>query len=288
MSENLMPHIRLPKDLDVDCVLLPGDPARADTVASHLEDARLLASNREFRSWQGTYKGKKMLVTSTGIGAASCAIAVEELIQCGVHNLIRIGSCGALQPECTLGDLILVTGAIRDDGTSAAYVEAQYPAIPDFDLLSACRESAVAENIPYHLGICRSHSCLYGDRNPELYSYWAGKRAIASDMETAVLFGTRFPSWCAYCIDFKCCCRLSVLCRGRYWKICCQRGNFHEWGRKRNSYSAGSIHQNPEIIKTKISENHPKNRWYTTFVSCISDDTDKKSRRGRMNHEKDF
>lgn len=129
-----------------------------------------------------------MLVTSTGIGAASCAIAVEELIQCGVHNLIRIGSCGALQPECALGDLIFVTGAIRDDGTSAAYVEAQYPAIPDFDLLSACRESAVAENIPYHLGICRSHSCLYSDRNPELYSYWAGKRAIASDMETAVLF----------------------------------------------------------------------------------------------------
>ena len=55
MSENLMPHIRLPKDLDVDCVLLPGDPARADTVASHLEDSSLLASDREFRSWQGTY-----------------------------------------------------------------------------------------------------------------------------------------------------------------------------------------------------------------------------------------
>ena len=86
------------------------------------------------------------------------------------------------------GRSIFVTGAIRDDGTSAAYVEAQYPAIPDFDLLSACRESAVAENIPYHMGICRSHSCLYGDRNPELYSYWAGKHAIASDMETAALF----------------------------------------------------------------------------------------------------
>ena len=180
MSENLMPHIRLPKDLDVDCALLPGDPARADAVATHLEDAELLASNREFRSWRGTYKGKKVLVTSTGIGAASCAIAVEDLI--------RIGSCGALQPECALGDLILVTGAIRDDGTSTAYVEAQYPAIPDFDLLSACRESAAAEKIPYHMGICRSHSCLYGERNPELYSYWTGKRAVASDMETAVLF----------------------------------------------------------------------------------------------------
>ena len=188
MSENLMPHIRLPKDLDVDCALLPGDPARADAVATHLEDAELLASNREFRSWRGTYKGKKVLVTSTGIGAASCAIAVEELIQCGVRNLIRIGSCGALQPECALGDLILVTGAIRDDGTSTAYVEAQYPAIPDFDLLSACRESAAAKKIPYHMGICRSHSCLYGERNPELYSYWTGKRAVASDMETAALF----------------------------------------------------------------------------------------------------
>ena len=64
MSENLMPHIRLPKDLDVDCALLPGDPARADAVATHLEDAELLASNREFRSWRGTYKGKKVLVTS--------------------------------------------------------------------------------------------------------------------------------------------------------------------------------------------------------------------------------
>ena len=59
MSENLMPHIRLPKDLDVDCVLLPGDPARADTVASHLEDARLLASNREFRSCKAHIRAKK-------------------------------------------------------------------------------------------------------------------------------------------------------------------------------------------------------------------------------------
>ena len=131
-----------------------------------------------------------MLVTSTGIGAASCAIAVEELIQCGVHNLIRIGSCGALQPECALGDLIFVTGAIRDDGTSAAYVEAQYPAIPDFDLLCACRESAVAENIPYHLGICRSHSCfmvigtrnftVIGPENEQLLLIWKPQRYLYS------------------------------------------------------------------------------------------------------------
>ena len=132
-----------------------------------------------------------MLVTSTGIGAASCAIAVEELIKCGIRNLIRIGSCGSLQPECALGDLIFVTGAIRDDGTSAAYVEAQYPAIPDFDLLSACRESAVAENIPYHLGICPAVTAAFmvigtrnftviGPENEQLLLIWKPQRYLYS------------------------------------------------------------------------------------------------------------
>ena len=188
MSENLMPHIRLPKDLDVDCVLLPGDPARADTVASHLEDARLLASNREFRSWQGTYKGKKMLVTSTGIGAASCAIAVEELIQCGVHNLIRIGSCGALQKEIRLGDLILVQGAVRDEGTSRTYIDSIYPAIPDFELMNACAEAAEEEQIPAHVGMARSHDSFYTDREDEIDALWAGRGVLGCDMETAALF----------------------------------------------------------------------------------------------------
>ena len=184
----VMPHLKLRDDLGIQYAILPGDPARVERIAEQLEDVEELEFNREYKSIAGTYRGIRMLAVSTGIGGPSTGIAVEELARIGVTHAIRIGSCGALQPECTLGDLILVTGAIRDDGTSAAYVEAQYPAIPDFDLLSACRESAVAENIPYHLGICRSHSCLYGDRNPELYSYWAGKRAIASDMETAVLF----------------------------------------------------------------------------------------------------
>ena len=159
-----------------------------ERIAEQLEDVEELEFNREYKSIAGTYKGIRVLAVSTGIGGPSTGIAVEELARIGVTHAIRIGSCGALQPECALGDLILVTGAIRDDGTSTAYVEAQYPAIPDFDLLSACRESAAAEKIPYHMGICRSHSCLYGERNPELYSYWTGKRAVASDMETAALF----------------------------------------------------------------------------------------------------
>ena len=188
MSENLMPHIRLPKDLDVDCALLPGDPARADAVATHLEDAELLASNREFRSWRGTYKGKKVLVTSTGIGAASCAIAVEELIQCGVRNLIRIGSCGALQKEIRLGDLILVQGAVRDEGTSRTYIDSIYPAIPDFELMNACVEAAEEEQIPAHVGMARSHDSFYTDREDEIDALWAGRGVLGCDMETAALF----------------------------------------------------------------------------------------------------
>ena len=184
----IMPHLKLSDELNIKYAILPGDPARVDRIAEQLEQVESLAYNREYKSIQGLYKGVPVLAVSTGIGGPSTGIAVEELSRIGVTHAIRIGSCGALQPECALGDLILVTGAIRDDGTSTAYVEAQYPAIPDFDLLSACRESVAAEKIPYHMGICRSHSCLYGERNPELYSYWTGKRAVASDMETAVLF----------------------------------------------------------------------------------------------------
>ena len=74
-----------------------------------------------------------MLAVSTGIGGPSTGIAVEELARIGVTHAIRIGSCGALQKEIRLGDLILVQGAVRDEGTSRTYIDSIYPAIPDFD-----------------------------------------------------------------------------------------------------------------------------------------------------------
>ena len=116
--DEIMPHIRLSREQAADYVLLPGDPQRLDRIAECLEEVEELAYNREYRSLRGVYKGVSVMAVSTGIGGASTTIAVEELARIGAKVMIRIGSCGALKKGIRLGDLILVNGAVRDDGAS--------------------------------------------------------------------------------------------------------------------------------------------------------------------------
>ena len=129
-----------------------------------------------------------MIAMSTGMGGPSTAIGVEELANIGVEAMIRIGSCGALRSGIKLGDLVIVNGAVRDDGTSKAYIEQSYPSIPDTELLMDVIQAAKDKEYPYHVGIGRSHDCLYGDPKNNLDAYWGSKGVISSDMETATLF----------------------------------------------------------------------------------------------------
>ena len=184
----LQPHIQLGEDLGVKYAILPGDPARVGRVAQQLENPRELAFNREYRSIKGTYKGIPVLAMSTGMGGPSVAIAVEELKNIGVTHLIRIGSCGALQEGIGLGDLILVSAAVRDDGASRTYVPEQYPAAADVELLCACIRSARERELRCHVGLARSHDSFYIDNEEEISAYWSKRGVLGSDMETATLF----------------------------------------------------------------------------------------------------
>ena len=186
----IMPHIRLSVGQAAPYALLPGDPARLDRIAPYLSDVQELAYNREYRSIKGLYHGVPVMAVSTGIGGASAAIAVEELSRIGVRGMIRIGSCGALRKGIGLGDLILVNGAVRDDGASSSYVDSKYPAIPDTELLIACMDSAKALGARTHVGIARSHDSFYIDHEEEICAYWSGKGVLGSDMETAAVFVT--------------------------------------------------------------------------------------------------
>lgn len=184
----LQPHIRLDHNHGARCALLPGDPARLDRIQPFLSDVEELAYNREYRSLVGNYQGVRVLALSTGIGGASAGIAVEELKNLGVENLIRIGSCGSLQPQVKIGDLILVSGAVRDDGASKAYIEPIFPAVPDSDLLFACVCAAKNRAIRFHTGIARSHDSFYTDREAEIDAYWFKRGVLGADMETAALY----------------------------------------------------------------------------------------------------
>lgn len=185
---DLTPHIRLDASVNAHCALLPGDPARLDRIKPFLSNVRELAYNREYRSLVGTYNGVKVLAVSTGIGGASAGIAVEELKSIGVTVMVRIGSCGSLQREVKLGDLILVSGAVRDDGASKTYIDPMFPAVPDTDLLFAAVEAAKRRGFSYHVGVARSHDSFYTDFEDEKHAFWSARGVLGSDMETAALY----------------------------------------------------------------------------------------------------
>lgn len=188
MCDNIQPHIRCCSNDAAKYAIMPGDPERVERVKKFLDNPIDIAFNREYKSCSGFYKGVKVMVVSTGIGGASTGIAVEELKNIGVQTLIRIGSCGALQSNIKLGELIIANGAVRDEGTSKAYVESSYPAVPDTDVLISLIESARELECNYYCGKIRSHDSFYTDKEQEIDEYWRKKGILGSDMESAALF----------------------------------------------------------------------------------------------------
>ncbi len=181
-------HIHLDEKIGTKYAILPGDPARLDTLIPFLDDYEEVTFNREYRSITGYYKGIKILGMSTGMGGVSTSIGVEELNNIGITTLIRIGSCGALVPQLQIGDLVISSGCVRDDGTSHSYIRASYPAVPDTDLLFSVIQSARDGGYHYHVGITRSHETFYSEAEISQEEYWRQQNVLCDDMETAPLF----------------------------------------------------------------------------------------------------
>ncbi|WP_279204881.1 nucleoside phosphorylase [Obesumbacterium proteus] len=182
------PHIQLSQSMtQARYALLPGDPKRVEHAAQFLENVEELGCHREYRALRGWFRGVEVLVMSTGMGGPSTAIAAEELNQIGVTNLIRIGSCGAMQDHMRLGDLVIAHAAVRDEGTSNAYVKPAYPACADVGLVSTLVQQAKRLEYTAHCGYVRSHDSFYIDHEQEIDHYWSNKGILAADMETAAL-----------------------------------------------------------------------------------------------------
>lgn len=118
-----MYHIGLDSSHGARYAILPGDPGRVEAIAARLESPHFLAQNREYTSWLGTLCGRPVLVMSTGMGGPSTAIAVEELVQTGVHTFIRVGTCGGMAQRVMGGDLVVAQAAVRMEGTTREYVD---------------------------------------------------------------------------------------------------------------------------------------------------------------------
>lgn len=191
-------HIGLrPGDVG-EYVILPGDPKRCEKIAKYFDEPKLIADKREFTTYTGFVNGKKVSVTSTGIGGASAAIALEELVNVGAKYFIRVGTCGAMDIDIIGGDIVIATGAIRMEGTTKEYAPIEFPAVADFDITNALVQAAKDEGINYHTGIVQCKDSFYGQHNPEsmpvsyeLKNKWEAWKRLgckASEMESAALF----------------------------------------------------------------------------------------------------
>ncbi len=197
-------------------VLLPGDPFRTDLIASYFDDAKLVAHNREHKTWTGTLNGVKVSVTSTGMGCPSAAIAVEELIKCGADTFIRVGTAGRVCDKAydeTL-DGVINTAAVRDEGTTIHYIPIEYPAVADRHVVDALARAAKKLGYNFAEGITQSKDSFYGQHEPEAmpaegrlkerWEAWRRGNVMSSEMESAAIFvissirGCRASSIMAY------------------------------------------------------------------------------------------
>jgi uridine phosphorylase len=178
-------------------VLLPGDPGRVPHIASFFDKAEKVAQNREYTTYTGEVDGIKLSVTSTGIGCPSTAICVEELIRCGADTFIRVGTSGSLQRQVGLGDLVISTASVREEGTTRQYIPLSYPAVADLDVTLALREAAQKLGYRWHCGITHTKDAFYiedaktlpiADYNQKLWTAWERGNVLATAMEAAALF----------------------------------------------------------------------------------------------------
>lgn len=191
-------HIGVGKGDVGEYVLLPGDPKRSEKIAQYFDDAKLVGDSREYVTYTGYLNGKKVSVTSTGIGGPSASIAMEELVKCGAKYFIRVGTCGGIDVNVKGGDLVIATGAIRFEGTSKEYAPIEFPAVSDLDITNALVKASKNLNQNYHVGVVQCKDAFYGQHRPETlpnshellnkWDAWVKLGTKASEMESAALF----------------------------------------------------------------------------------------------------
>lgn len=172
-------------------VVVCGDPARAERIAEQLDAPRLLSQKREYRAYQGDYHGAPITVCSHGVGAPGAAIAFEELIAAGARAIIRVGTCGGLQPDVQPGHLIVATAAVQNTGYGRETAPDGYPAVADAALTLGLQRAVRRAGHPARAGVVISRDNFYaGVAAPAApdYQVMAQARVLAVEMECAALF----------------------------------------------------------------------------------------------------
>ena len=182
-------HVRAEPGEYAEACLLPGDPLRAKYIAeTYFDNPAQRNSERGMLGYTGEWEGKPVSVQATGMGCPSAAIVIEELIQLGVKRLLRVGTCGGLQPDLELGDLIVALTAVPADATARHYIKDE-PHCPtaDWELVHGAFHAAKELGQAIRLGPIASSDTFY-DPDEGRHERWSSRGVLAVEMEAAVLF----------------------------------------------------------------------------------------------------
>lgn len=150
-------------------VIFSGDPWRVEVLKEYLDNPIHINFLREFNTYTGTYKGVKITITSTGIGSPSAAIAMEEMYEAGMEIAVRMGTVMALRDDM-LGKFIIPIAAIRREGTSKSYVDENYPAVADVELVNIMNKTVTDMGSSYINGINCTMDGFYSHMHDSKYS----------------------------------------------------------------------------------------------------------------------
>ncbi len=184
------PHNGAKKGDIAKTVLLPGDPLRAKFIAETFLDKPVCYNTvRNMFGYTGTYKGKPVSVQGTGMGVPSLSIYVSELMtEYDVDNVIRVGTCGSMQKDIQLRDVIMAQASCTDSNVNRIRFKGlDYAPIADFGLMQKAWKAAEARGIALKVGNILTSDTFYGD-DPESWKMWAAYNVLAVEMETAALY----------------------------------------------------------------------------------------------------
>lgn len=173
-----------------ETILLPGDPLRAQYIAeTFLEGATCYNQVRGMLGYTGTYKGKRVSVQGTGMGVPSISIYVNELMQSyDVQNLIRVGTCGAIQEDIKVRDVILAMSASSDSQTNRLlFNQIDFAPTANFDLLHKAFQVATERNLSVKVGNIFTSDSFYRE-SMDLYKKLASYQVLAVEMESSALY----------------------------------------------------------------------------------------------------
>lgn len=177
--------------------IITGNPDRVPLISARFTDARQVAASRGFLCHEALSEDSPMLILASGIGAPSTAIVVEELVDLGVTTIVRLGTCGGLRPDVKVGDLVIPSGCVREEGTTRQYVPIPFPAVPDYQMLDALARSAARLGLRFHVGITHCKDAYYSElpdrqlvpeRSRERWTLWRSAGVLATEMEASALF----------------------------------------------------------------------------------------------------